>query len=43
MKLGGTTTGVAGRWASKYDKKVRDPMGRWSWIDLGGKNEKIIG
>ena len=34
--------GSAGKWASRVEKSGSDRMGRWSWIDLRGKKNKMI-
>ena len=41
-KPGGTLLGISGRWASRLKEQGSDRMGRWSWMDLRGKNNKII-
>ena len=41
-KHGGTLLGVSGRWSSKVDKTGSDNMGRWSWADLRGINNRMI-
>lgn len=41
-KPGGTITGVTGKWAGRVRHKGQDDMGRWSWIDLQGKNQSMI-
>ena len=34
--------GVAGRWSSRVRGGGSDDMGRWSWVDLKGKGNKMI-
>ena len=34
--------GVSGRWASRVANTGNDPLGRWSWIDLRGKQGRLI-
>ena len=41
-KPGGAMVGVSGKWASRICGRGSDPLGRWSWVDLRGKNFKII-
>ena len=39
---GGTLLGVAEIWASRVEKLGNDEMGRWSWINLRGKQGRLI-
>ena len=41
-KPGGAMVGVSGKWASRICGRGSDTFGRWSWVDLRGKNFKII-
>ena len=41
-KPGGVLLGVSGKWASRVEGKGSDHKGRWSWIDLWGKQGKMI-
>ena len=34
--------GVSGRWGSQVETKGSDHMGHWSWVDLRGKNNRMI-
>ena len=41
-ELGDTLLGVAGTWTSRVEKSGNDEMGRWSWVNLRGKQGRII-
>jgi hypothetical protein len=41
-KPGGNLLGVSGVWASRVEKSGTDPLGRWSWAVLRGKQGKQI-
>ena len=38
----GTMVGVAGKWSGRVREKGTDPMGRWSWVNMQGKEDRII-
>ena len=41
-KPGGTMLGVSGKWASRAETTGSDKMGRWNWVDLRGKEGKMV-
>ena len=34
--------GISGKWASRERARGSDELGRWSWITLKGKKDKMI-
>ena len=41
-KPGGTLLGVLGKWSGRVLGQGKDPLGRWSWVDLNGKRGRKI-
>ena len=42
FKMGGTITASRGNWSGRVTKCGKDELGRWSYLDMTGKNEKKV-